>query len=302
MQYAGNANPPNPDVSGNLIWWNFTAVLNDSESIIIHFDALAIGGTGTSPGINTAFVSALEQTEPFEDSDTAGVIVYTNLPPCSPDIFGDTYGKEGEILTFSATTTDPDEDNIFYLFDWGDGTQSDWLGPFASGEEVVTTNSWDHEGEYEVKAKAKDTVGEESGWSFFPLLVIIEYEPIVEIDFKTNKKIFIGKVCADIKNTGEAPVNYVDWEIGVFGGLLGRVHTHKENDYSKRLGPGESKNVCTGNSFGRTAIKLRFGRVNIKLNATVRHDPGDENILFNIQRKYSGLVLGRIVIIGKEII
>ena len=78
-------------------------------------------------------------------------------------------------------------------------------------------------------------------------------------------------------------------------------HSHKSNDYSKRLRPGDSKTVCTGSSFGGTAIKFKFGRVTITLNATVRHDPGDDNILFNVKKQYKGLVLGRIVIIGKEI-
>ena len=71
------------------------------------------------------------------------------------------------------------------MFDWGDETYSEWLGPYNSGEEVETNNSWNTIGEYEVKAKAKDTFGAESDWSPYPLIVeIVSYkrnEPVCVI-------------------------------------------------------------------------------------------------------------------------
>ena len=39
-------------------------------------------------------------------------------------------------------STNPDGDNIFYLFDWGDDTNSGWIGPYKSGEiELIETTS-----------------------------------------------------------------------------------------------------------------------------------------------------------------
>ena len=52
-----------------------------------------------------------------------------------------------------------------YWFDWGDGTNSGWVGPYASGATVSATHSWTSQGSYQIKVKAKDTSDTESVWS-----------------------------------------------------------------------------------------------------------------------------------------
>lgn len=52
-----------------------------------------------------------------------------------------------------------------YKWDWGDGNQSDWLGPFDSGAQATAEKSWSVKGQYNIKVKAKDTKGAESTWS-----------------------------------------------------------------------------------------------------------------------------------------
>ncbi len=78
---------------------------------------------------------------------------------------GPSLGKAGEECNYTAVTTDLEGDNIYYMFDWGDGGTSDWLGPFASGQAVSVSHSWEKRGTYSVKVKAKDTHGAESDWS-----------------------------------------------------------------------------------------------------------------------------------------
>jgi hypothetical protein len=67
--------------------------------------------------------------------------------------------------TYTTNTTDPDGNQVYYLWDWGDGTQSEWLGPFASGAQVYAQKSWNAKGIYRIKVKAKDISGVESAWS-----------------------------------------------------------------------------------------------------------------------------------------
>ena len=64
--------------------------------------------------------------------------------------------------TYTTSTTDPDGNQVYYLWDWGDGTQSEWLGPFTSGAEVSAQKSWNTKGIYSIKVKAKDISGVES--------------------------------------------------------------------------------------------------------------------------------------------
>jgi len=89
-----------------------------------------------------------------------------NDPPLKPQRpSGTANGEVGVEYTYTSVTTDPDEDQIYYWFDWGDGTDSGWLGFYTSGDMVSTTHIWNEEGTYEIKVKAKDTEDAESVWS-----------------------------------------------------------------------------------------------------------------------------------------
>lgn len=41
------------------------------------------------------------------------------------------------------------------MWDWGDGTHSDWLGPYNSGDMASGNHSWGAMGAYQIKVKAK---------------------------------------------------------------------------------------------------------------------------------------------------
>jgi PKD repeat protein len=104
-----------------------------------------------------------------EDTDDATVTITepgTNNPPNKPaKPSGKINGKTDTPYTYTTSTTDPDEDQISYLFDWGDGTDSGWVGPYDSGATGSATHTWTSKGSYEIKVKAKDTNGAESDWS-----------------------------------------------------------------------------------------------------------------------------------------
>jgi len=88
----------------------------------------------------------------------------SNNQPYSPTITGPSQGKPKVEYTYTLTAIDPDNDNLSYYIDWGDGTQSSWLGPIISGDTLTTTHAFMSKGIYTVKAKAKDTYGLESDW------------------------------------------------------------------------------------------------------------------------------------------
>lgn len=87
-----------------------------------------------------------------------------NDPPQTPVITGPSSGKPGKDYVYSFTTVDPEENEIFYMIDWGDDTTSDWMGPFLSGEEVTKSHTWTKKGVYVIQAKARDSHGNEGHW------------------------------------------------------------------------------------------------------------------------------------------
>jgi hypothetical protein len=78
---------------------------------------------------------------------------------------GPTNGNIGTTYNYSTSTTDPDEDNLYYLFDWGDGTYSGWQGPYTSGATVSADHKWKKQRNYEIKVIAKDENGVIGEWS-----------------------------------------------------------------------------------------------------------------------------------------
>ncbi|MBE3138989.1 MAG: PKD domain-containing protein, partial [Thermoplasmata archaeon] len=89
-----------------------------------------------------------------------------NSPPGPPSIpSGDTTGYHGTSYTYSTSSTDPDGDDLYYQFDWGNTILSSWLGPYHNGVMIQTSYIWNAPGSYQVKAHAKDIYGAQSSWS-----------------------------------------------------------------------------------------------------------------------------------------
>ncbi|MGC9308950.1 MAG: PKD domain-containing protein [Thermoplasmatota archaeon] len=100
------------------------------------------------------------------DSDvTVANIPGGNRPPTTPSRpSGPTTGNVWYSYLYTSYATDPDGDNIKYLFDWGDGSTT-WTTYYASGEPASLPHSWDYQGAYNIRVKARDTHGAESNWS-----------------------------------------------------------------------------------------------------------------------------------------
>ena len=94
------------------------------------------------------------------------IICEVNTPPEKPQKpSGPTSGEPGVEYTYSTTTTDPNNQELYYQWNWGDGTTSDWLGPYEPAQNAEAQHTWSKKGNYEIKVKAKDTCDAESPWS-----------------------------------------------------------------------------------------------------------------------------------------
>jgi parallel beta-helix repeat protein len=102
--------------------------------------------------------------------------MYINNPPNTPNQpTGPTTGKPGVPYDFSSSTVDLDNDQVYYKWDWGDGSFSEWLGPYDSGETLITSHIWNETGGYAIRVKAKDANDLESDWSD-PLAITMPLE------------------------------------------------------------------------------------------------------------------------------
>jgi hypothetical protein len=91
---------------------------------------------------------------------------HPSAPPETPSKpNGPSLGILNTSYSFTSSTTEPDGEDVYFLFDWGDGTNSGWLGPYASGSTVTASHSWYTVGDYQIKVTAKDIYNVQSGWS-----------------------------------------------------------------------------------------------------------------------------------------
>jgi len=132
--------------------------------------------------------------------NTTLTFLFEGLPPNKPNKpFGRRIGISNRNYTFSSRSTDPDGDKLFYKFKWGDGSYSDWLGPYYSGEIIRASHKWNGPGYYSIEVISKDSHDILSEWSdvkhilvnvnllFFSLLDnIIDDFPFLQHRFSAN--------------------------------------------------------------------------------------------------------------------
>jgi hypothetical protein len=88
-----------------------------------------------------------------------------NRPPAVPEVSGPSVGKTGATLSYTFSSTDPENQEITYEVAWGDTSAVEWSPAYASGEQVTGTHSYPDSGVYVVKVKARDAQLAESEWS-----------------------------------------------------------------------------------------------------------------------------------------
>jgi hypothetical protein len=93
-----------------------------------------------------------------------GLFEKSNPPekPETPD--GPASGNIKEEHTYTTVSTDPDEDPIKYIFDWGDSTTTA-TDYYSSGEEIEVSHTWNTQGSFDIRVRCQDINGEFSKWS-----------------------------------------------------------------------------------------------------------------------------------------
>lgn len=174
---------------------------------------------------------------------------YLNRPPEKPaKPNGEERPKLNTNYEYLTNSTDIEGEEIYYKFNWGDETESTWLGPYPSGQSVTASHSWSNRGPFNITVKAKDTNGRESSYSE-PLMIMVEnkipnkpiitgprffVKPGVEYEYtfklvdKDNDQMYI------FVNFGNE--NYYNW-IGPYdsGEIVKLNHTWQRPEYKYNL-------------------------------------------------------------------
>ena len=104
------------------------------------------------------------------------IISIGNQPPNPPSITGPAEGKIKVAFDYHFTAIDPEDDAVYYFIDWGDATNSSWIGPYQSETTIIQSHTWATKGTYTIKTKAKDIYGNESDWGTLSITMPLSYE------------------------------------------------------------------------------------------------------------------------------
>jgi outer membrane protein assembly factor BamB len=99
--------------------------------------------------------------------------------PTAPTIIGRIRGTIEKSYDYIFRSTSSLGNDVFYQIDWGDGSLTDWLGPYDSGESMVMNHSWSDKGTYTIKARAKDIDNLWGPWGELKITMPFSYEPQV---------------------------------------------------------------------------------------------------------------------------
>jgi len=152
------------DTDGSVVAYNWRSSIDGQLSTAASFKT-----TSLSVGSHTIYFK-VQDNDGLWSSEVHGSVTVVkkggNLPPDTPGApDGPAKGHVNESYTYSARTEDGNGDQIQYMFDWGDGTYSNWTELVDSGATIEMSHSWSEKGNYSVKVIAKDIHGAQSGWS-----------------------------------------------------------------------------------------------------------------------------------------
>jgi len=98
------------------------------------------------------------------------LVIIGNEAPYPPIINGRIFGYKGVEYKYLFSTFDPEEDEVYYWIEWGDGSNITDYGPYKSGEFISLSHIWKKMGFYTITAWARDEhgfIGESSEFKLF---------------------------------------------------------------------------------------------------------------------------------------
>jgi hypothetical protein len=101
-----------------------------------------------------------------------------NHAPLVPSLLVPTMAQRGDSIRAWVSSYDKDSDSLYFLIEWGDGTESGWVGAVPSETDYGIFHVYTDTGAFAVLAKAKDAT-HETRWSDTSIVYVAEYGPFV---------------------------------------------------------------------------------------------------------------------------
>jgi len=152
---------------------------------------------------------------------------------------------------------DPMGDYLFVLFDWGDDSDSGWLGLYSPGENICSSHAWNESGDYEIIVKIKNE-SDVIVWQSDTFYIHIG-APILQIEILLGRNLRVT-----VSNVGDGDAIDVYWSLDIVGGFFGFIDYHIGGTVDI-LTAGNKTSVETFKApcgFGKIDLDIRVGASN----------------------------------------
>jgi hypothetical protein len=169
---------PCSDWDGDPVFYDvYFGTTNPPPLVTIHLNA-----TTYYPGtLNcaTEYYWRIVSRDNYSGATTGFLWSFTTLVnhfPHAPVITGPTSGHNNTVYNYTIVATDPENQDLSYQVDWGDGIVDPWYGPVPCNTTILRSHTWKSQGTFTIKARAMDTAGAISDWGY--LTITMPYVPL----------------------------------------------------------------------------------------------------------------------------
>jgi hypothetical protein len=160
---------------------------------------------------------------------------------------------------FSVFTEDPDDDDIQYGWDFGDGNPIIWTEFFKSGEICNITHSWVLSGNYPIRVKARDINYAESNWSD-PIVISIDQDNTIELNvMNPENALYINNIkIRPFLFRNPLIIGYINITVDVYSinSEIESVEFYIDNELKKETNKNTYFYRWDEKSFGKYTVKL----------------------------------------------
>lgn len=128
-----------------------------------------------------------------------------NHSPLVPSLLVPTLAHRGDSVRARVFSFDRDSDSLYFFIEWGDGTESGWVGPVPSASDYDVFHTYGDTGVFGVLAKAKDEI-HETGWTDTSFIHVGEYGPFIPHQPSGPDSVSVGDSVSYITAAGH-PLN-----------------------------------------------------------------------------------------------
>ena len=175
QSYSYSASATDPDGDDVQLTFDWGDASNSVTEFVKSSEVIAASHTWSRSGTYYIRAKATDRSSGQSSWSSYSRITISgtaNRPPGKPTSPGGVgSGVAGKSYSFTGYARDPNRDQIFYTFDWGDDstTQSDLVN---SGRSVRVSHTWSLAGTYLVRVMATDSKGGQSPWSSYRKVTI----------------------------------------------------------------------------------------------------------------------------------